>query len=93
VGGQRDPKQLARLRDPRIVASRETIQKSLEGNWQEELLFDLKMTLESYDHFQGQIAAYDEQTVKNSKRSPPKRVSLSKPCLRYGTGPAANGQA
>jgi transposase len=47
VSGERDPKQLARLRDPRIRASKETIQKSLEGNWQEELLFDLKIALES----------------------------------------------
>ena len=39
VGGQRDPKRLARLRDPRIRASKETIQKSLEGHWQAELLF------------------------------------------------------
>ena len=45
VGGERDPKQLAKLRDPRIRASKETIQKSLEGNWQEELLFDLKICL------------------------------------------------
>jgi len=59
VAGQRDAKQLARLRDPRIRASRETIEKSLRGNWQEELLFDLKIALESYDHFQTQIAAYD----------------------------------
>ena len=57
VGGERDPIRLARLHDPRIRVSRETIQKSLEGNWQEELLFDLKIALESYDHFEGQIAA------------------------------------
>jgi transposase len=72
VDGQRDPKQLARLRDPRIRASRETIQKSLEGHWQEELLFDLKMTLESYDHFQGQMAAYDEQIRQALKEVPSK---------------------
>ena len=29
VAGERDAKQLARLRDPRIRASRETIEKSL----------------------------------------------------------------
>src|SRR5208337_1656755 len=67
VGGERDPIRLARLRDPRIRASRETIQKSLEGHWQEELLFDLKIALESYDHFQGQIAAYDEQIRQELK--------------------------
>jgi transposase len=72
VGGERDPKQLARLRDPRIMASKETVQKSLEGNWQEELLFDLKMTLESYDHFQGQIAAYDKEIRQELKEVPTK---------------------
>ena len=72
VAGERDPKRLARLRDPRIVASKETIHKSLEGNWQEELLFDLKITLETFDHFQGQIAAYDEQIRQELKEVPSK---------------------
>jgi hypothetical protein len=46
VDGERDPKQLAKLRDPRIRASKEIIEKSLQGHWQEELLFDLKMALQ-----------------------------------------------
>src|SRR5580700_2494183 len=50
-----------------VRAIKETIQKSLEGNWQEELLFDLKIALESYDHFQDQIAAYDEQIRQELK--------------------------
>jgi transposase len=72
VAGERDPKQLARLRDPRIAASKETVQKSLEGTWQQELLFDLKMTLESYDHFQSQIAAYDKEIREELKEVPTK---------------------
>jgi len=72
VGGERNPKQLARLSDPRIRAKKETIQKSLEGNWQEELIFDLKIAIESYDHFQRQIAAYDEQTRQELKEVPTK---------------------
>jgi transposase len=79
VSGERDPKQLARLRDPRIRASKETIQKSLEGNWQEELLFDLKIALENYDHFQGQIRAYDEQTRQELKEVPSKVDLLQEP--------------
>ena len=79
VGGERDPKQLARLRDPRIRASKETIQKSLEGNWQEELLFDLKIALENYDHFQRQIAAYDEQIRQELKEVPSKVDLLQEP--------------
>ena len=79
VDGERDPKQLARLRDPRIRASKETIQKSLEGNWQEELLFDLKIALENYDHFQRQIAAYDEQIRQELKEVPSKVDLLQEP--------------
>jgi transposase len=79
VGGERDPEQLARLRDPRIRASKETIQKSLEGNWQEELLFDLKIALESYDHFQSQIRAYDEQIRQELKEVPSKVDLLQEP--------------
>jgi len=83
VGGERDPKQLARLRDPRIVASKETIQKSLEGNWQEELLFDLKIALESYDHFQSQINAYDEQ-IRRELKEVPSKVDLRQQALPAG---------
>ena len=79
VSGERDAKQLAKLRDPRIRASKETIQKSLEGHWREELLFDLKMALESYDHFQGQIAAYDEQTRRELQQVPSKVDVVDKP--------------
>jgi len=70
VSGERDPHKLARLRDPRILASRETIRKSLEGNWQEELLFDLQITLQTFDHFQGQIRAYDQQIRQELKKVP-----------------------
>jgi transposase len=85
LDGERDPEQLARLRDPRIRASRETIQKSLEGNWQEELLFDLKMSLESYDHFQDQITAYDEQIRQELKEVPSKvdLVENALPAVRF----------
>ena len=83
MGGERDPKQLARVRDPRIRASKETIQKSLEGNWQEELLFDLKIALESYDHFQGQISAYDEQ-IRQALKEVPSKVDLLQEALPPG---------
>jgi len=79
VGGERDPKQLAKLRDPRIRASKETVEKSLQGHWQEELLFDLKMALESYDHFQGQIAAYEEQMRRELQEVPSKVDVLEEP--------------
>jgi transposase len=62
--GQRDPATLAKLRDPRIKASPETIRKSLEGNWRQEHLFTLKQSRKSYQHYQEQIAACDEEIEK-----------------------------
>ncbi len=42
LGGERDPHKLAAFRNPRVKASEEQIARSLEGNWQEDLLFVLK---------------------------------------------------
>jgi hypothetical protein len=39
IAGERDPHQLAKLRDARIQASHYEIAKSLEGNWRPELVF------------------------------------------------------
>ena len=41
VGGERDPRTLARLRDRRIKADGATIAKSLQGHWREEHIFEL----------------------------------------------------
>src|SRR5437773_974629 len=42
LAGERDPHELAEFRDPRVKASKHEIALSLEGNWQEDLLFVLK---------------------------------------------------
>jgi hypothetical protein len=36
LAGERDPRKLAELSDPRIHASKEEIAKSLEGNWRQD---------------------------------------------------------
>src|SRR5437667_2827000 len=71
VDGQRNPLQLAKLRDPRIKAglaivdaSEETIVKSLQGTWRPEHLFTLKQSRQMYRHYQDQIAACDEEIEK-----------------------------
>jgi transposase len=61
VGGERDPRTLAKLRDPRVKASEATVAKSLEGNWRPELLFVLQQELESYQTFQTKITECDRQ--------------------------------
>lgn len=64
VGGERDAAKLAQWRDPRVKASKEVIQKSLEGNWREELVFILKQRLDLYRQHQQQISDCDKQIEK-----------------------------
>jgi hypothetical protein len=59
--GERDPYQLARLRDRRVKASEEEIARSLEGNWQDDFLFELQQAVDEYDLRQKQLAECDQR--------------------------------
>jgi transposase len=61
LGGERDPQALARLKDHRIKASRESIAKSLRGDWREEHLFTLRQSFELWKVHQQLITACDQQ--------------------------------
>jgi hypothetical protein len=61
LAGERDPHKLAEFRDPRVKASEEQIAQSLEGNWQEDLLFILKQEHKGYEFCQKQMAECDRQ--------------------------------
>ena len=61
VGGERDPRKLARLRDPRTRADEDTIARSLEGHWWEEHIFELTQALELYRVYQPKIAQCDRE--------------------------------
>src|SRR6516164_1333135 len=61
LAGERDPAQLAKLRDPRIKAKPEIIQKSLVGNWQPQQLFTVKQSRRLYGEYQQQIAECDAE--------------------------------
>jgi transposase len=61
LGGERDARKLATLRDSRVKASEEEIARGLEGNWLEDQLFMLKQEQEGYEFCQKQIAACDAQ--------------------------------
>jgi transposase len=54
--GQRDPKELAKLRDRRIQASEEEVAQSLVGHWREDTLFELGQVVECYDFYRKQMA-------------------------------------
>lgn len=68
--GERDPRELAKLRDPRVKATPEVIAKSLEGNWRAELLFVLKQEFESYHSFQGKIQECDQELERHYQSIP-----------------------
>jgi transposase len=60
LAAERDPEQLAALCSTRIKASRQTVAKSLHGNWDEALLFCLKTALETYRFSQNKIQDCDD---------------------------------
>ena len=51
LGGQRDPRALATLRDPHCKTDAATIARALEGTWRPEHLFELRQALELVDFY------------------------------------------
>ena len=61
LGGERDPRTLARLRHERIKASEEVIAKSLVGDYRAEHLFTLRQSLRAYRSYQTLIVDCDTE--------------------------------
>jgi len=61
LAGERDPHELAAYRNARIEASEEEIAQSLEGNWQDDLLFVLGQEQSAYEFCQKQLMECDRQ--------------------------------
>jgi transposase len=68
LGGERDPQKLAEFRDHRVKASKEEIARSLEGNWQEDLLFVLQQEQSGYEFCQKQMAECDQRIEQYLKQ-------------------------
>ena len=68
VGGERNPRRLARLRDPRTKADEKTIAKSLQGHWRQEHIFELSQALELYRVYQSKIAECDREIEAQLER-------------------------
>ena len=68
--GRCDPLELAKLRDPRIQASEETMVRSRKGNGRPEHLFTLQQSRQMYQHYQEQMAACDAEIEKLLVRCP-----------------------
>lgn len=61
VAGERDPQQLAALRDRNCKKSAEEIGKALTGTWRTEQLFIIKQSLELYDFYTKQVEDCDAE--------------------------------
>ncbi len=61
VAGERNPQQLATLRDKRLRADEATVARSLYGNWRSEHLFALTQALAHFDFLNTQIVACDQE--------------------------------
>ena len=68
LAGERDPYQLAALRNWRLKASEEEIARSLKGNWQEDLLFVLQQEQDGYEFCQKQMAECDQRLEQYLQR-------------------------
>jgi transposase len=79
LAGERDPGKLAQLRNGHIRASKETIMKSLVGDYREEHLFTLRQSLKSYRHYQQLIQEVDLQVKQRVQRLPSKIAANEKP--------------
>lgn len=64
VGGERDPMQLAKLRDRRCRKSLKEIAEHLTGTWRDDHLFTLRSSLALYDAFDNEIAAHQAELMK-----------------------------
>jgi transposase len=61
INGERDPKKLAKFRDPRCKRSEEEIEDSLNGFYQEDHLFALTRAVRQYEFHHLEIEKCDEQ--------------------------------
>lgn len=61
VAGQRDPVQLAKLRNPNCKSSEDEIAKALTGKYSPDQLFVLTQALELFDFYTQQVAACDAE--------------------------------
>jgi len=72
VAGERDPLRLAALRDKACKNSVETIAEHLAGNWREEHVFNLAMSLRLFDEMGRCIAEYDARLCREMEALQPR---------------------
>ena len=81
LNGERNPEKLAKLRDWRIKASEEEVARSLEGNWREDMLFELRQSVDAYDFIQKQVVECDQRLQTLMAELPMREAPASVPAV------------
>lgn len=79
VAGERDPRNLAALRNERCRRSLREMTDELTGNWREDHLFNLAEALRMYDFIQERIAAYEAEVQRVLAELAPKDAPAQQP--------------
>jgi len=67
VKGEREARELAKLRDPRCHKSEEEIAEQLKGHWREDHLFSLGQALKMYEAIQERMQDYERAILEKLK--------------------------
>ena len=82
VGGEKDPRNLAKLRDPGCQKSETEMIELLTGNWRSDHVFNLKQHMAMYDSAARQIAVYEEEIQRRMQEvTPAGRKDIQAPPL------------
>jgi transposase len=82
VGGERDPRKLAKLRDPGCQRNEEEIAEFLTGHWRPDHLFNLQQSLLMYDGISERITVYEQEIQQRmAQLTPPTRKDAEAPPL------------
>jgi len=90
LAGERNPRTLATLRDPKCKNDAASIAKALEGTWQPEHLFELRQAYELYQFHHRQIAECDTRIAEELTKLPDRSQGRSAPHKPKRCGRKAN---
>ena len=83
LDGQRDPQELAAMRDPNCKNSEEIIAKALKGNYRNEHLFALRQAFDLFNTYQNKLADCDERIATElaafDRQGDPAKLAKAKP--------------
>lgn len=94
--GERDPVELAKLRDPHCKNSEATVARALQGHYRQEHLFALKQAVELVEFYQNQIAACDcqiEACLQQFENKSPETPLTERPRKRRRSGVAFDARS